>query len=286
MTVSPSGPRDGYFTSRRLRLHFVEYGDPAAPPLLLIHGGRDHARSWDAVAEALADRWRVIAPDLCGHGDSEWATGGYAMEGFVHDLAQLADQFGSGPMPMIGHSLGGNIALRHAALFPGKVSRLVAIEGLAMNQGTPADPAKRLRDWIARGQVVAAREQRRYPDIATAAAQMKRMNPRLSDALALRIAVQGSIQDAEGRIRFKFDPMMAALTPIDLTAEEKQQLWAEINCPLLMIYGRESWATNPAEDGRAAMFRDVRVEMFDDAGHWVHHDRPDAFLAAVEAFLA
>lgn len=280
-----SEPRDGYFSSRRLRLHFVEYGDPAAPPLLLIHGGRDHARSWDAVAQGLAGRWRVIAPDLCGHGDSEWATGGYAMEGFVQDLAHLVDQIASGPLPMIGHSLGGNIALRHAALFPEKVSRLVAIEGLAMNQGEPADPARRLRDWIARGEVVAAREQRRYPDIATAAAQMKRMNPRLSDALALRLAVQGSVQDAEGQVRFKFDPMMAAMTPIDLTAGEKQQLWAQISCPLLMIYGRESWATNPAEDGRAAMFRDVRVELFDDAGHWVHHDRPEAFVAAVEAFL-
>src|SRR3546814_2515031 len=65
-----SGPISNSFISQRLKLHYVDWGNESAPPLLLVHGGRDHCRSWDWVAERLADRYHIIAPDLRGHGDS------------------------------------------------------------------------------------------------------------------------------------------------------------------------------------------------------------------------
>ena len=86
------GPASCYYISQRLRLHYVDWGNPEAPPLILVHGGRDHARSWDQVARALRDRFHVVAPDLRGHGDSAWAVGSnYTMVEFVYDLAQLVD---------------------------------------------------------------------------------------------------------------------------------------------------------------------------------------------------
>src|SRR3546814_12717542 len=71
-----SGPISNSFISQRLKLHYVDWGNESAPPLLLVHGGRDHCRSWDWVAERLADRYHIIAPDLRGHGDSAWSPDG------------------------------------------------------------------------------------------------------------------------------------------------------------------------------------------------------------------
>src|SRR2546422_1063687 len=119
---SPGPPSHTYF-SQRLRLHYVDWGNPAKPPLLLVHGGRDHCRNWDWTAAALRDDWHVIAPDLRGHGDSQWSTdGSYTMAGYIYDLAQLVHQQRLAPVTIIAHSLGGNVALRYARIYPDSVS--------------------------------------------------------------------------------------------------------------------------------------------------------------------
>ena len=88
-----SGPTSRVYFSQRLRLHYVDWGNPGAPPLILLHGGRDHCRNWDWVASRLRHEWHIIAPDLRGHGDSQWSTDGYYnMPGYIYDLAQLVHQ--------------------------------------------------------------------------------------------------------------------------------------------------------------------------------------------------
>ena len=74
--MSVTGPASNSFISQRLNLHYAEWGTPDKPPLLLVHGGRDHCRSWDWVANELKDDWHIIAPDLRGHGDSDWSRSG------------------------------------------------------------------------------------------------------------------------------------------------------------------------------------------------------------------
>jgi len=99
-----TGPASRSYFSQRLRLHYVDWGNTEAPPLVLVHGGRDHCRNWDWVARALSKDWHVIAPDLRGHGDSEWvADGNYTMAAYVYDLAQLIDPFTFAMPPQVGH---------------------------------------------------------------------------------------------------------------------------------------------------------------------------------------
>jgi pimeloyl-ACP methyl ester carboxylesterase len=125
------GPTSHNYYSQRLKLHYVDWGNASSPPLLLIHGGRDHARNWDWVALALRHDYHIIAPDLRGHGDSEWARGGqYALIDYVLDIAQLLDQLQLFPITIIGHSLGGGIACQYSGIYPERVKRLVALEGL------------------------------------------------------------------------------------------------------------------------------------------------------------
>ena len=127
--MKATGPSSQTYFSQRLRLHYADWGNADAPPLILVHGGEDHCRSWDWIASELQDDWHVIAPDLRGHGDSQWtADGNYPIMNFVYDLSQLVEQFGYDQVTIVSHSLGGNTALRYAGLYPEKVRKIVAIE--------------------------------------------------------------------------------------------------------------------------------------------------------------
>ena len=100
-----TGPASRVYFSQRLRLHYVDWGNADAPPLILLHGGQDHCRNWDWVAQRLRHDWHIIAPDLRGHGDSQWsATGSYTMAGYIFDLAQLIDQQRLAPVTIVAHS--------------------------------------------------------------------------------------------------------------------------------------------------------------------------------------
>ncbi|WP_159819262.1 alpha/beta fold hydrolase [Colwellia sp. 20A7] len=108
-----------------MNLHYVDWGNPSAPPLLLVHGGKDHCRSWDWVAEELSKDWHVIAPDLRGHGDSDWTPdGNYTQISFVYDIAQLIHQMQLEPVTIVAHSMGGMVCSRYAGIYPDNVKSL------------------------------------------------------------------------------------------------------------------------------------------------------------------
>jgi pimeloyl-ACP methyl ester carboxylesterase len=284
-------PRIFAYSSQGLRLNVCEWGERDAPPLVLLHGLRDHARSWDLIASALADRYRVLAPDLRGHGESEHARGGfYPTEGYVFDLAELFEQQRLAPFIFIGHSLGGNIGLRYAGLYPDRVSCIVAIEGLAHSPKLVAkERAKpielRLRDWIERQRDIASKPPRCYASLAEATARVAGQHPRFEPDLAAHLTRHGVRAHADGTVSFKFDPALRAFPPVELAPEDGWRLWSLVECPTLLVYGAQSWASNPVVDGRAAHFRNAEVVSLESAGHWAHHDQLQGFLETVGSFL-
>jgi pimeloyl-ACP methyl ester carboxylesterase len=292
MTDRMPGPTSHTYFSQRLRLHYVDWGNPGKPPLLLVHGGRDHCRNWDWVAAALRDEWHIIAPDLRGHGDSQWSPdGSYTMAGYVYDLAQLIHQQRLAPVPIIAHSLGGNITLRYAGIYPETVTRLVAIEGLGPSPEMLAEReagtiAERMDGWIRDQRSLAGRIPRRYGSIEDAFRRMQEENPHLTAEQARHLTAHGVNQNEDGTYSWKFDNYVRARPPYDMRGRDIQLLWSRISCPTLLLYGKESWAGNPAEDGRAEHFRQATVVGIDGAGHWLHHDRLDEFLRIVRQFLA
>ena len=287
-----AGPTSHSFISQRLRLHYTAWGDPQAPAILLLHGGRDHCRSWDWVAQRLCDRWRVIAPDLRGHGDSAWSPDGdYSMMAYLYDLAQLIHQLDLAPLPIIAHSLGGNIALRYSGLYPENVSKLVAIEGLGPSPKMIAQRAEtpistRWRGWIEEKRKAAGRAPRRYASVAEALGRMREENAYLTEDQARHLTEHGVSQNEDGSYSWKFDNYLRIWGPLDLAPDEVSTLWASITCPTLLCYGEKSWASNPEKDGRAGHFNDARTVSFPDAGHWLHHDRFEMFMSEIEGFLA
>ena len=291
MLSSGTGPSSQTYISQRLRLHYVDWGNEGAPPLLLIHGGRDHCRNWDWVAERLRDRFHIIAPDLRGHGDSAWALGSsYGLLEFVADIAQLIRQKKLAPVNIIAHPLGGNIALHYAGLFPDTVAKLVAIEGLGpspamLEKRLATPPETRIGQWIETLRGLSARTPRKYPSIDDALARMREENPHLSEPQARHLTIHGVAQNEDGTYSWKFDNYVRAFNPVYLSAEESRGLYGRITCPTLLMRGMESWASDPEADGRAKAFHNARVINVPDAGHWVHHDQLEVFMNHIEPFL-
>jgi pimeloyl-ACP methyl ester carboxylesterase len=285
------GPVSSSYVSQRLRLHYVDWGNQHNPPLILVHGGRDHARSWDWVARELRRDWHVVAPDLRGHGDSSWAIGGhYTLPEFTLDLAQLVDLLDVPQVSLVGHSLGGAVCIQYAAVFPERVARLVAIEGLGpppqlASRLAERPPWQRIADWIGQVREFSARQPRRYPSIEAAAKRMLEENSFLSEEQAHHLTLHGVNRHEDGTYAWKFDNYVRVFYPQRYDAGETRELWGRIGCPTLLVYGTESWAGDPAVDGRVQAFAQARVVGIPGAGHWVHHDRLDDFLGELRTFL-
>ncbi len=288
MTDHIIGPTSHTYYSQRLKLHYVDWGNLTAPPMLLVHGGRDHARNWDWVAQALRDTYHIIAPDLRGHGDSEWARGGqYATIDYVLDMVQLLEQLQLFPITIIGHSLGGAIACLYSGIYPDRVKQLVAIEGL----GPPQDrlrrgPAhKRMQKWVAQMQTYASRHPRRYASLDEAVDRMQEANRHLNAAMARHLTIHGTYRNEDGTYTWKFDNYVRSQSPYEFNLDEARSIWERIICPTLLLRGTESWASDPQSDGKASAFRTARCVNVARAGHWVHHDQLQEFLSVVRAFL-
>jgi pimeloyl-ACP methyl ester carboxylesterase len=285
------GPTSRTYFSQRLRLHYVDWGNPQHPALILLHGGRDHCRNWDWTAAALRDRWHVIAPDLRGHGDSQWSQdGSYTMAGYIYDLTQLVHQQRLAPVSIVAHSLGGNIALRYAGLYPEAVAKLVAVEGLGpsprwLRARAETTIVDRMDEWVREQRGLAGRLPRRYASIEDAFRRMQEENPHLSAEQAHHLTAHGVSQNEDGTYSWKFDNYVRAWFPYDMRGTDIQLLWSRIACPTLLLYGKESRAGDPNEDGRARHFQHVQVAGIERAGHWLHHDRLDEFLRIVTGFL-
>lgn len=284
-------PTSHFLTSLRTRLHYLDWGNSSAPPLVLVHGAFDHAHSWDWTARELAKDYHVVVPDLRGHGDSAWsAGGGYVMESFVYDLTQVIRQLGRSPVLLVGHSLGGSIALRYAGMFPDTVAKIVALEGLGMaprnvEERGQQPPPDRLREWIEQNQARAIKSPRRYPTIEAAVERMRERNDHLSAEQALHLTVHGVNRHEDGSYSWKFDPHLRSMTTQVGKDAELPEFWRRITCPALLCLGQDSWASNPAKDGRMAHFQNAQLVEFPDAGHWLHHDQFDRFIAELRTFL-
>lgn len=289
-------PTSHTYVSQRLRLHYLDWGNSSAPALLLLHGTRDHAHSWDWTARRLRDRYHVITPDLRGHGDSQWSLGSlYTPIEYVYDLAQLIQQQNLAPVRIVAHSLGAIIALRHTGSFPEIVERLVIVDGtgdLAMQSVDRPPAPERQRDWIQAQRALAARLPRRYANLEQAFQRMQKANPHLSPEQAKHLTIHGANQNEDGSYSWKFDPYLDAnlvngTFQVDLPPQDVAELWRNITCPVLFLTGEESWhVPSLNEPALLAGFQNARHVFVENAGHWLHHDQLDRFIELTESFLA
>jgi pimeloyl-ACP methyl ester carboxylesterase len=281
-------PISQFYYSHRLKLHFWDWGKNDKPNLILVHGGMDHARSWDQIAEAFLDDFRVIAPDLRGHGDSSWALGSmYNLAEFILDLSTLIEILGESPVYIIGHSLGAAIVLQYAGIYPEKVKKLVAIEGVAAppKLAAPKPAYTRLRDWIDAIRDCEKRSPHRYQGLEAASERMHKENPYLSEKMARHLTLFGSNWNTDGTLTWKFDNFFRAISPYSFRMGEAGEIWSNIQCPVLLFRGNNSWTEDPSKEGLIDKIPDHRLIRVPDAGHWVHHDQPEILIGEINRFF-
>jgi len=287
---------------RASRLETVEIGDKSirvrhwgpdgTPPVFMLHGWMDCSATFQFVADALRPSWHLIAPDWRGHGGSHRTGEAYPFLQYLADLDALFEYFSPNePVRIVGHSLGANTSSLYAGARPGRVRCLVNLEGLAPVPGlSPGTPVERLSKWIStlrKGGV--GRSYRSYEEMAS---RLRRANPRLTAERADFLAREFSRLQPDGRLEFDFDPYQQAAMPLLGHEELVESTWPQITAGVLLITAADSeimryFAQAPGVFARRlALIKKVEHVQLEDAGHNLHHDRPDEVAALIESFLS
>lgn len=263
---------------------------PAVPPVLLLHGFQDCGATFQFLADALDPARSLLAPDWRGFGASDWSPQGYWFPDYFADLDALLAEVAPGqPVDIVGHSMGGNIALMYAGIRPERVHRLVSLEGFGLPATTPDRAPGRYREWL--DQVNSPEQAAVFPSLEVFTAVLRKRNPRLPADRADFVARAWCEVLPDGRVRPRFDPAHKRVNPILYRREEAAACWAAIRAPLLYVAGAESdflqrlqGAGDPAQ--MRAWIPHLESRCVSAAGHMVHHDQPVAVARLVEEFLA
>jgi len=285
-------PRDKFVQSQGLSIHYLEWGEPEGEPIVLVHGFLDLAHSWKPLVASLHEKagkplW-IVAPDCRGHGDSGWvgAGGYYHFPDYVFDLERVVRALGSPVFKLVGHSMGGTISFLYAGTFPSRVSRLVLIEGIGPPGMHFSDAPLRMEKWIAEVHDRGRRHFREYTSAEAGANQLRQTNPRLSESLALDLARAGMRRNDAGKWVWKFDPLHRTAAPQPFYTAQALEFFRRIECPVLIIEGRESRQTRRTDKReRYDALRAHRRAIVENAGHMVHHDNPAQLAELILSFM-
>ena len=283
-------PRHHNLDVRGLRIHWVEWGKPGTQPVILVHGFRDHCRTWDfLVAELLTispDLW-LVAPDCRGHGDSGWigAGGYYHFFDYLLDLDHLLRYLGAPVVRLVGHSMGGTITCLYAGTRPDRVSKLALLEGLGPPGMSFTDAPRRAARWL--DEVSAVGEGAGYASLEETADRLRRAYPRLTEERARHLAFHGMRRTDAGVWQWKFDPLHRTTSPQPFYLEQFREFLRRVACPSLVIQGAESeHRTRGDIQARYGWLPDAELVTVSDAGHMVQQDNPEAMARILAPFLA
>ena len=284
----------------------LTWGDPAAEPVLMLHGWMDVASSFQFLVDAMQRDWYVIAPDQRGYGGTEWTRevgGGYWFADYVADLEAVIDHFSpAAPINLVGHSLGGNVCCTYAGVRPQRVKKLVSLDGFGVPAASAAKAAERYGKWL--DAVKAGEQLSSYESSEKVADRLQKNNARLTRARALWLAEQWAELHDDGRWHLRADPAHKLPFPTVYRLDEAISIWSHATAPTLWLGASESDAkkwngysdttTVPTAkeghppgsfDSRLAAFQNIQFEVIQGAGHMLHHDQPEAVAARVEAHL-
>ncbi|QID17590.1 alpha/beta hydrolase [Nitrogeniibacter mangrovi] len=282
-------PQSRYLDVRGLRYHCTCWGRPGAPLLLMLHGWGDAGGSFAFVAERLKRDWYVVAPDWRGFGRSERAPGGYWFPDYFGDLECLLDQLAPGAMvPLVGHSLGGNIALMYAGIRPARITSVVAIDAFGLADRAPEEAPGRYEKWLQElAQPAALRD---YDSFEALAQRLQKQNPRLDDAKAAYLARVLGVSDERDRVRLAADPAHRRVNPVLYRRAEAEACWRRVKAPVMWIEPedlrlREQLGLTPeVVEANKACFADFRERFIPETGHNLHHDAPAEVARLIDEF--
>jgi len=291
--------RSEFVPIRHLRYHVRTWGQPrpGQAPLVMVHGWMDVAASYQFVVDAFAQDRHVIAPDWRGYGLTELPrTDNYWFPDYLADLDFLLDHYaGEQPVDLVGHSMGGNIAMLYGGARPERVRSLVNLEGFGMPASRPSQAPGRYAKWIGelkafhRGEL----DLKDYDSAAGVARRLMRTNRRLTQDKADWLAQHWAQRGADGRWRILGDAAHKIVNASLFRVDEVLEVYKAIRCPVLAVEASDDslgqwWQgryTLAEYHERLKSVSDLRMARVDDAGHMLHHDQPAALARLIEDFL-
>ena len=293
---------------RKLHYHVHCWGTPSSahaptlPPLVLLHGWMDVGASYqfvvDALSEAFMQERQIIAPDWRGFGltkaseqDCFW------FPDYLGDLDFLLDHYAPGqPVDLVGHSMGGNVAMVYAGVRPERVRRLINLEGFGMPETQPEQAAGRYAKWmdeiksLHRGEIAL----KTYSDAAGVAQRLMKNNPRLSADKAEWLAPHWAQPNAQGQWQIMGDAAHKIVNANLYQVDELLAIYQRITAPTLAVEASVNQMAQWWQDRyslaefheRLKHVPDVRQALVTDAGHMLHHDQPKQVAALIENFVA
>ena len=284
---------------RNLQYHVQVWGEPAPDktPLVIVHGWMDVAASYQFVVDALSHDHYVIAPDWRGYGQT--ASGGvdnFWFPDYLADLDFLLDHYAPhSQVNLVGHSMGGNVAMLYAGVRPERIRRLVNLEGFGLPATTPDEAPGRYAHWIDdlkklhRGEM----SLKAYDTLDGVARRLMKTNPRLGADKANWLAQHWAQQNAQGQWAILGDPAHKVSHAQLYRVEEVQAIYARINMPVLMVEASSDsmgqwWKgkfTLAEHHERLRVVPQLEIACIEDAGHMLHHDQPQALAELIERFL-
>jgi pimeloyl-ACP methyl ester carboxylesterase len=260
---------------RGLRFNVLEWGDPAAPPMVLLHGLTGHAHTWDHMAPALAERYHVFVPDQRGHGDSSHADT-YRTQDFVDDLAAFAAAWDIGRLVLVGLSMGGHNAMAFAATHPERVSHLVVIDI------PPRMDRSKAPNWNVISKL-AETGHHRYLTLDEAFADARAGNQTAPEENLRYRTDLNLIKHGDGTMTLKYDPKAPARwEPEDLTDK-----LSKITAPVLVVRGALTTVLpRDAAERMSSLFRDAELVEIPESGHSVPTDKPEKLTPVLLDWLS
>ena len=282
-----STPRELWADIGALKVRYLDWGGDG-PPLLALHGLASSANWYDIVARLLRDRYHIYAPDQRGHGQTTSAPDGYDWKTLSDDLAGLLDHIGLDQVAVMGHSWGGNVATNFAADYPGRVSRLIMIEGGFLDGRLfPGATWESFSHRVRPRDVTGNREE--FLD------RLRNQLGAIWNGEVERIVQTMVYEDEDGQIQDILRPENHAQVIRAMWDEPASVTMPRIECPTLMI------AAGPTPERAGSEFAETRRRMVDAAEknlkngrvHWIPetiHDigyhKPQELARVVDDFLS
>jgi pimeloyl-ACP methyl ester carboxylesterase len=261
----------------------------AAGPVVLVHGWGDTGETYQFVADELAPHRTLVAYDARGFGRTQWPGDGYWFPEYLADLEAILDHLSPGqPVDLVGHSMGGNVAMLYAGARSQRVRRLMNLEGFGMRRTQPEQAPARYREWL--DELKRGTEFATYDSFEHFAQILGRRNPRTPPDRLDFIARSWGQADADGRVRLRADPRHKHVNPVLYQREQALACWREITAPVHFVVGQHSaFVKRMLEDMVAerwqTMSGDIAPVTVAHAGHMLHHEQPAAVARLIEAFF-
>jgi pimeloyl-ACP methyl ester carboxylesterase len=292
--------RNEFVPIRNLKYHVLLWGEPGPGkvPLVMVHGWMDVAASYQFVVDAFARDHYVIAPDWRGYGLTQSPDAdNYWFPDYLADLDFLIDHYApERPVDLVGHSMGGNIAMLYAGSRPARIRKLVNLEGFGMAATRPSQAPKRYAKWMDelkafhRGEMAL----KAYDSVDGVAQRLMKTNKRLSQDKADWLARHWARPDAQGKWRILGDAAHKITNAQLYRLDEVMEIYKSITAPTLAVEASDDslaqwWQgkyTLAEYHERLRAVPDARTALVQDAGHMLHHDQPVQLAQLIESFLA